>query len=100
MASGSIADGTRTIRFRLSRLKDADEGSALDIDGWLERQLLLVDLWIAVAGVYARGPHSIKYRLRKNVAFSQAFLQMLEALNKNAALRWSPELFLHAAQCR
>ena len=86
----NIAQATELLRSRICKLRDSKESSTLDENGWLERQLLLVDLWIAVAGVDARkGQYSTRYCIEENVAFSHAFLQILEALNKNAELRKS-----------
>lgn len=82
-----LAQATALFRSKMCKLKALEKSA--DEDEWLERQLLLVDLWIAVSGVFGTEAHSMRHRLRKNVASSHAFLQILQALNKNAELRKS-----------
>ena len=67
---------------RILALLDGPSAGLQDT-GWAEEQQMRLHLWASKLGVFASERLSITYRLRRNLAVSQAILQILGAILLN-----------------
>ena len=82
MSADSIKRIFRICLDRIDVISRNAEAVQLELE-WLGQQAMLLDLWASLLGVFAEGPYSIAHRFRKNVAVSQATMQLLLALQSD-----------------